>query len=268
MKITFITALLLCCTWQFAPVQAHDTWVESNTSLIRSGDAIYIDLKLGNHGNHHRDFKLASKIDLEGCTLDVLDPAGKAYDLKSTVIDTGYAPKEGYWKAKFVPAQKGLYLVSHSLDRVVNHGKPVRAIKSAKTFFVVSPKLDQVSLENPGFDRVLGHPLEIVPVVNPVTPMGPGKPLQVRVLFKGKPLADTTVSFIPRGETLKGDFDDRYERHTDSEGLAEFTPRTGNQYLVVVHHTAADEKTEQYEQTAYAATLTVLVPELCPCCGE
>ncbi|MBN69266.1 MAG: cobalt ABC transporter substrate-binding protein, partial [Gimesia sp.] len=89
MKITFLTTLLLCCTWQFAPVQAHDTWVESNTSLIRSGDAIYIDLKLGNHGNHHRDFKLASKIDLEGCTLDVLDPTGKAYDLKSTVIDTG-----------------------------------------------------------------------------------------------------------------------------------------------------------------------------------
>ncbi len=41
---------------------AHDTWVETNTNLIRTGDAVYVDLKLGNHGNDHRDFKLASPI--------------------------------------------------------------------------------------------------------------------------------------------------------------------------------------------------------------
>jgi uncharacterized GH25 family protein len=43
----------------FAP--AHDTWVQTNTNLVRTGDAVHIDLMLGNHGNDHRDFKLASK---------------------------------------------------------------------------------------------------------------------------------------------------------------------------------------------------------------
>ena len=59
-----------------SPVLAHDTWVETNTNVVRTGDAVYVDLKLGNHGNDHRDFKLASKVDLEGSTMDVLSPDG------------------------------------------------------------------------------------------------------------------------------------------------------------------------------------------------
>jgi uncharacterized GH25 family protein len=246
---------------------AHDTWVETNTNLIRTGDAVYVDLKLGNHGNDHRDFKLASKVGLEGSSLKVMSPEGKFYDLKSELVDTGYAPKEGYWTTKFAPAQPGLYMVAHTLDYVVSYA-PVRSIKSAKTFFVVSPTLDRVSPDNPGFNRVLGHSLEIVPVTSPVTPMGPGQPIAVQLLYKGNPMADARVSFIPRGRQLKEEFDPDYERKTDMEGHAAFTPRTGNSYLVVAHHKEPDESGENYESTKYSATLTVFVPEICPCCGE
>jgi len=65
------------------PALGHDTWVETNTNVIRTGDAVYVDLKLGNHGNDHRDFKLASKIELGDSTLDVLGPDGSRYELKS-----------------------------------------------------------------------------------------------------------------------------------------------------------------------------------------
>src|SRR2546421_205751 len=51
---------------------AHDTWVQTNTNVVRAGDNVHIDLMLGNHGNDHRDFKLASKIDLAGTTFEVL----------------------------------------------------------------------------------------------------------------------------------------------------------------------------------------------------
>jgi len=101
-----------------------------------------------------------------------------------------------------------------------------------------------------------------------VLPMGPGQAIRVRVLLKGQPLTAARVSFIPRGETLQAGFDERYERKTDAQGDASFTPTTGNYYLVVVHHVAADETGPGYAQTNYSATLTVLVPELCPCCGE
>jgi uncharacterized GH25 family protein len=247
---------------------AHDTWVQTNTNLIRSGDAVHVDLMLGNHGNDHRDFKLASKTGLEGATLKVHDPKDRVYDVREQLGDTGYTPKEGFWTAKFAATAPGLYLVEHSVDKIVNHGKPVRSIKSAKTFFVVSKSLDRVPRENAGYDRALGHGLELVPTANPVTPMGPGETIGVRLLLKGKPLAQSQVSFIPRGETLSASFDDRFERITDDEGRAQFVPTTGNYYLVVAHYKTDDETGEGYEGTQYSATLTVFVPELCPCCGE
>ena len=67
---------------------------------------------------------------------------------------------------------------------------------------------------------------------------------------------------------LKKDYDPDYERKTDLEGQATFTPRDGNAYLVVAHHKEPDEAGKNYESTKYSATLTVLVPEICPCCGE
>ena len=71
-------------------------------------------------------------------------PDGKRYDLKPDLVDLGYAPKEGFHSAKFAPAKAGLYVAAQSSDAVVNHGKPVRSVRSAKTYFVVSPSLDKV----------------------------------------------------------------------------------------------------------------------------
>ncbi len=33
--------------------------VQTPSLVIRQGDFVYVDLMLGNHGNDHRDFKLA-----------------------------------------------------------------------------------------------------------------------------------------------------------------------------------------------------------------
>lgn len=248
-------------------VLAHDSWVQVNTNVIRAGDAVHIDLMLGNHGNEHRDFKLASKMSLDGATLRVHAPDGQKYDLRSKLVDLGYTPKEGYWSAKFAATSPGLYLVEHTVDRVVNHGQPTRSIKSAKTMFVVSSSLDHIPQENPGFDRTFGHALELVPEANPVTPMGPDMPIRIRLLFKGQPLPGARVSFIPRGTALAEGMDPDYERTTNENGRAMFIPKDGNYYLVVVHH-ETDEQGDGYNATKYTAVLNVFVPDLCPCCGE
>jgi uncharacterized GH25 family protein len=258
-----IVAFLLAA----APGGAHDSWVQTNRNVVRAGDNVHVDLMLGNHGNDHRDFKLAGKLSLEGATFQVVAPGGKRYDLKPRLEDTGYTPKEGYWTARFTTAAAGLYLVAHTSDRVVAYA-PVRSVKSAKTFFVASKSLDKVPAKNPGFDKPLGHALELVPQANPVTPMGPDTPIKVRLLFNGKPLAGARVSFIPRGTTLKEGFDKRYERRTDAKGRASFRPAEGNYYLVVAHHTRPKDAGKGYKSTKYSATLTVLVPQLCPCCEE
>src|SRR5687767_13882269 len=84
------------------PAPAHDPWVQTNTNLVRTGDAVHVDLMLGNHGNDHRDFKLASKFSpAMAKTLDVIAPDGTRYDLKPDLVDLGYGPKEGFHSAKF-----------------------------------------------------------------------------------------------------------------------------------------------------------------------
>jgi uncharacterized GH25 family protein len=264
----FLLSIVAGAAFLTVPVLGHDTWVQTNTNIVRTGDCVHIDLLLGNHGNDHRDFKIAGKIAAESVgSFSVTAPDGKVYDLKPDAIDLGYAPKEGFHTVKFTPAKAGLYVASQSSDSVVNHGKPVRMVRSAKAYFIASASLDRVPSKLPGFDKPLGHTLEIVPEANPVAPMGPGTEIKVRLLFGGKPLPATRVSFIPRGATLKEGTDADYDRTTDQEGRAKFTPKTGNYYLVVAHHETS-QRSEMYEATKYAATLTVFVPEKCPCCDD
>jgi uncharacterized GH25 family protein len=250
-----------------AAAHGHDTWVQTNTNVVRPGDQVHIDLMLGNHGNDHRDFKLASKVKPEACSLEILQPDGTHLDVKDRLFDVGYTPTEGFWTTRFAPAREGLYLIAHASDHVVSYA-PTRSVKSAKTFFVASSSLDKVARDHKGFDRVLGHPFELVPLKHPVTPMGPGTPMKVQLLYKGKPLSGARVSFIPRGESLSAELDKRYERLTDAKGQAEFTPAVGNYYLVVAHWHEPKESGKGYDNTKYSATLTVLVPQICPCCGE
>jgi uncharacterized GH25 family protein len=249
---------------------AHDTWVQTNIHIVRTGDAVHIDLLLGNHGNDHRDFKIAGKLAAESIgTFEVVAPDGKRYDLKSDAIDTGYAPKEGFHSAKFATNAPGLYVAAQTSDSIVHHGKPVRSVRSAKAYFLASPSLDKIRDDWTGFDRPLGHALELVPTANPVAPLGPGTAIAVQVLFQGKPLGGAKVSFIPRGTTLKEGLDSEYERVTSAGGKAKFIPRAGNYYLVVVHHVEpAPAGESRYESVKYAATLCVYVPDRCPCCGE
>lgn len=250
-------------------VTAHDTWVQPNTTVVRTGDAVHLDLMLGNHGNDHRDFKLASKVTPDSVqTFEVVAPSGKRYDLKTELVDLGYAPKEGYLSARFVAGETGLHTVSQTSDKIVNHGVPTRSVKSAKTYFVASPSLDKLPAKLPGFESPLDHPFELVSETNPVTPMGPGMPIRVRLLFNGKPLSGTKISFIPRGTALKEGTDPDYERTTDDTGRATFEPKVGTYYLVVAHLHRPDQAGDGFEATKYSATLTILVPQQCPCCGE
>ena len=253
--------LILCFATVIAPLvaTAHDNWVETNTSLVRLGDLVHVDLKLGNHGNDHRDFKLSGKVSLESGEISVISPGGEAFNLKSHLVETGLSTKEGYWTGRYTTTLSGLHVVTSTSDGVRG---TTRSIKSAKTCFMVSEKLDDIPVVTSGFNKPLGHALELVPITNPVTAVGPGQPLTVKVLLNSKPLKAARVSFIPRGAVLAEGFDKNFEDETDADGIAKFTPKEGNVVLVVVHHAAPDQKGEGYSDTKYSATLTVIVPQL------
>jgi len=246
-----------------AAARAHDTWLQASPTTLRPGDVAHVDLFLGNHGNDHRDFKVAGKLgSLEGVAVDVIAPGGRRTDLVPAMTDVGSAPKEGFWTGRFVAATEGLHCMTH-LREGIRHG--ARGLKGGKTYVMVAEKLDDLGAPAGDHATPLGHPLELVLETHPVVDCGPGRPITVRLLHRGRPLADHRVSFIPRGVELEPDFDPEYERTTDAEGRASYTPREGNLLLVVAHLTAPHENGDGYEATSYAATLVLAVPQRCPC---
>jgi len=243
---------------------AHDTWVQVSSNVIRPDDVVHVDLFLGNHGNDHRDFKIAGKLgSLEGATLAVVGPGGKRTDLVPDLVDLGYAPKEGFWSGRFIAAERGLHCVAHTRDGIRHES---RGLKSAKTYFLASESLDSPPAATAEFTTPLGHPLELVLDSHPVLDCGAGRKIAVRLLFRGQPLADHRVSFIPRGVELAADFDPDHERRTDAEGRCNYTPKDGNLLLIVAHHVVAEEKGDGYDKTSYSATLVLDVPQRCACC--
>lgn len=267
-NIAFWGTVLLVLLLAAVGAKAHDTWVQTNTSLVRTGDVVHLDLMLGNHGNDHRDFKLASKIGLDLVqSFEIYGPNGLRHDLKPELIDLGLAPKEGFYSARFVPAKPGRYRLVQTLDRVINHGKPIRAVKTAKAFFGVADSLDKPELTKEPWDAPLGTGLEFVLLSDPVLGTGPGKPIRVQLLHQGKPVADHKVSFIPRGGVLKEGTDPDYEVKTDKDGIASFTTKVGTYHLVVAHKQTS-EKSGTFESTAYSATMTLFVSQKCGCCAD
>ena len=245
------------------PASAHDSWVQANTNMVQTGQVVHVDLILGNHGNHHRDFRFWGKVDPDHATLDVLTPDGDSVNLVPELVDLGSEQNAGYWSARLHADDAGLYTIAHTYDRVV-HYAPVRSIKSAKTFFIATQEPGQLPEDVSGFDRELGHPLELVPRTNPAAFTGPPVEMKVQLLFRGEPLEDARVSFIPRGQELEDHFDENYERRTDDEGVASFTAEEGNYYLIIATHEDPNASGEldgdTYEKTKFSAALVVYVP--------
>lgn len=234
---------------------AHDIWIEPSVCHVAVGEPVELSLMLGNHGNAHRDFKLASKVSPEDKRLSVIDPTGSTLDLTKKLADSDPSPVEGFWRDAFTPDKPGLYLVASRFDKVMSYA-PVRDVKSAKSFFIAGPTANQASVAIRGFDRVLGHPFELVPTVDPINV----NPLKVRLLYKGKPLTKAKVSFIPRGAELRGKIDPRFERLTDAKGEASLPLMAENVYLIAAHLTDEKAKGNGYESIHYSATLCVLRP--------
>lgn len=260
-SLAFATSLLLAVT----PLHAHDTWLEAGAATVPVGEYTYVDLMLGNHGNDHRDFKLASKITLEPCTLSVVDPTGGTHDLKPAITDMGHAEKEGFWTAKYVFANPGIHRFVHTLDTL---HRTTRAIKSAKTFVMATDGgVKDAGVKNggvkdpdsPNQDTCHGFGLELV-LETPLASIQAGQPIELQVMRSGKPLPQARVTFVPRGASLAEEFDAEYERISDSEGRVQFVPKQGNVLFAVVHHMAEDEAGEGYENTHYSAAMVIQVP--------
>jgi hypothetical protein len=104
---------------------------------------------------------------------------------------------------------------------------------------------------------VLGHALEIVPERDPGE-LKRGESLPVRVLFKGKPLANAQISAVYAGAQLKG-HEYPVTTRTDADGRALLKlDRAGLWYARMIHMEAAQNDPE-VDWRSYFATLTFAV---------
>ncbi len=154
--------------------------------------------------------------------------------------------------------QKGIYQVVHTLDTL--HGK-IRAVKSAKSYFISSHCYTSIPTTGREVVRPLGKGLELM-LETPVETVSAARELKLRVLWNGKPLPNASVAFVPRGAQLAEGKDPAFEKMSDGSGLVSYTPSEGNLLLAVVHHLVEDEKGEGFDKTHYGATLVLPVPQL------
>lgn len=269
MKPNLLFAVVCAFVLMIATTYAHDTWLQTPSSIVRVGEPAHVDLLLGNHGNEHRDFKIAGKVKAEDVTLTLTAPSGTTTNLQPQLIDNGLTAKDGWLSARFTPEQPGLYAITLTSDKVVDYA-PKRSVKTAKAYVLATPSLDRPTVpSNANYDTPVGHGLEIVPLNSPVAPLSVGERIKVKLLLQGKPLADQVISFIPRGAKLKEGFDERYEAKTNAEGVVSFEFHEANVFLIAAHYEEkSDGSDPKYDAIKYSATLTVHIPATCSCCGE
>ncbi|MFO1021090.1 MAG: DUF4198 domain-containing protein [Planctomycetales bacterium] len=169
-----------CSSRSPLPLQAHDVWVQTNTNLSGSAIPSISTPMLGNYGNHHR-LRLRARSILEAQLNLRLN--GNA-DLKPDLVDVGYTPM------RFCPLPRHYRRTGPAHHRA--SGRPDRQLWPTSVPYAVRKRrlrsllLDKVDPNMPGFDKPLGHPLELVPLKHPILPMGPGEEIKVQLLFKGK----------------------------------------------------------------------------------
>jgi hypothetical protein len=182
---------------------AHDFWIEPSTFTPAAGQRVALRLRVGQDLRGDpvpRDPGLLARFVAVGPAGEMpvpgreyTDPAGilasQAPGFHMIVYDSLRSPV-ALDAAKFETylGEEGLEKISALRAGRRQSGAGVREVFSrcAKSLLSVGGGA------GPGFDRVVGQRLELVPEVNPQTSPGGGE-LPVRLLYEGKPLAGALV---------------------------------------------------------------------------
>lgn len=259
-------AALLVGVCFFGQARAHDLWLIPDATptlgkptLIRANSGM--DFPNSTHAPDVTTYK--RRIILPDGTEGTLDAAGK--DNKSGLLRFTPARPGVYVAAietkprvlKMAAVDFNAYLVSDGLPHIYALRSKENALdQAAVERYAKSPKVLLRVGDGPGDPcRVLGLPLEIVPLRDPFK-MKTGDTLGVRVLFQGKPLADANLGWDHPGD---GDPPSGTVR-TNAKGEALIPiAQTGLMTIRLTHMTRP--KVKDYEWESFWTTLTFRVPE-------
>lgn len=254
-------------------VSAHDFWAEPAAYVVRVGEETVVRLRVGDHfagdelprmARHCLRFDLLAPDGarkLEGESGE--QPAGRFTPTAPGLHWIVYRSAESL--AEVEPQTFGPYLEAEGNGHWTDDWKafdPRQAAPVKEAFsrcvkalvrVLPAPGAKAAGTVEAGFDAVAGLTLEIVPEANPLA-LQPGESLPVRLLWKGKPLADQQVSALSAERP-----DDPVLARTDAEGRARLLLARRGLYLLKSVHFA---RTREGEEARYRSTWAALTFEL------
>ncbi len=221
-----------------APSAAHDFWIEPSTYRPQPLQRLALRHRVGNHFLGDlvpRDETLLMRFVAVGGEgeqpvpgLHGRDPAGIAQAPESGSFVVAYQSRGSV--AEMDGAKMAAFVAEEGVADQVPAGWQSKALvrdrftRSVKSLLVVRGSGDGGG--SAGFDRAVGLPLELVPLVDPAT-LGGGGNLPVRLLFEGKPAAGIQVAALSRLDPRKP-----LVARTDADGRVTFTLPRGGEWLI------------------------------------
>lgn len=256
-------ALLFFLVFLTAPgLRAHDLWIEPSTFRPAPGERIAVRLRVGEAFRGDPVPRMEKRIERFAAVgpggevplggVEGADPAGWAalpapgtwifvYDSNHASVELEGPKFESYL------AEEGLERISELRARNGQTAAPSREIYSrcAKALVVAG---DGAA---PGFDRVLGLALELVPEAGPAG-LPAGGELPVILLFRGKPLAGTLVVAVPHGRP-----EARVSGRTDADGRIRLRLDQVGDWLIKAVHMEPAPQESGADWESFWASLTL-----------
>ncbi len=256
-----------------SPLAAHDFWLEPSSYRPAVDQRVDLQLVVGEQfvgelvARKEERIVLFTAFDSAGSETRILGrdgrtPAGLWKPSAAGLHVIGY--RSNATKIEIEAEKFERYLTEEGLEHVIaerkargeSTSKGLEAYaRCPKTIVVAGGATERTAQELLGWDRVLGLPLEVVPLTNPTT-LAKDAHVAVRILFQGAPLANALVGLMPKSDPAR-----EVRLRTDVDGRVEFGPAVGGIHLVrVVHMTRATVGAAHHWESHWAS-LTCALPE-------
>jgi putative intracellular protease/amidase len=226
--------------------------------MVRTGEKVHVNFKLGNCNQGRRDFTTSGLIDPKDTLTGVTLPTRTSMDMVQNFYRTAKEETEGHWSKDLLIQEPGVTWIEQSLDQIIEHdGVTMRGILTAKAFVIGCDSLDQP--DSTLTNATLDLPMELVLESSPLPSLDGGAEICVRLLRDSIPQRSVQVSFLPQGIDLQTEDDASFERETDGNGIARYRPDRAGLFLISARILATNKNARGPKETYYSTSLTLQV---------
>lgn len=253
----------MCLLAGAAPAAAHDFWIEPAEFRPAVGASVPVVLRIGEDftGTSQPfvpewfvDFSVsgpAGRTPVAGFVGD--DPAAVLVARTPGLHLIGYHSQRSY--VSLAAGRFNAYLEAEGLDAVseTRRGRGESAANGRELYSRCAKSLVSVasSVGSPGFDRVLGYPLELIPRTNPYE-LAPGGSLPLALNYQGKPIAGVLVVAFTAEQPAQ-----RLRARTDARGEVRLQlDRPGRWLVKAVHMIELPDSSPIADWESFWASLT------------